>query len=143
MTQRIEWLTKGTAVLPSLDFNDLERWLSDVAKAHNRVIGHITYIFCDDDTILDVNRQFLNHDYYTDIITFDDSRGRLINGDIFLSLDTVATNAVAVGSPYNVELHRVIAHGVLHLCGINDKGPGEREIMESHENEALKLIKLQ
>uniref|UniRef100_UPI00256EF197 rRNA maturation RNase YbeY n=1 Tax=Duncaniella freteri TaxID=2530391 RepID=UPI00256EF197 len=81
-----------------------------------------------------------NHDYYTDIITFDYSRGRMISGDMFISLDTVATNAQAVGAEYARELHRVIIHGVLHLCGINDKGPGEREIMEGFEDKALAML---
>ena len=88
--------------------------------------------------IIEVNRQFLNHDYFTDIITFDYSRGRMISGDMFISLDTVESNSVLVGATYTRELLRVIIHGVLHLCGINDKGPGEREIMESFENKALK-----
>ncbi|WP_301748020.1 rRNA maturation RNase YbeY, partial [uncultured Duncaniella sp.] len=99
-----------------------------------------TYIFCNDEKILEVNRQFLQHDYYTDIITFDYSRGRMISGDMFISLDTVATNAEKVSATYDAELLRVIIHGVLHLCGINDKGPGEREIMERHENDALSLL---
>jgi rRNA maturation RNase YbeY len=87
-----------------------------------------------------VNRQYLNHDYYTDIITFDDCRGKLLRGDMFISLETVETNAQQQHVSYDEELLRVIIHGVLHLCGINDKGPGEREIMELHENEALKLL---
>ncbi|MBQ2587294.1 MAG: rRNA maturation RNase YbeY, partial [Bacteroidaceae bacterium] len=100
-----------------------------------------------DEKILEVNRQYLQHDYYTDIITFDYSEGDVISGDIFISLDTVRTNAEQFAtqserfkSPYEQELHRVIIHGVLHLCGINDKGPGEREIMEQNENEALALL---
>lgn len=110
-----------------------------MAKAHGRIVGDITYIFCDDEEILRVNREFLRHDYYTDVITFDYSRGKLISGDIFISLDTVRSNAQLVGADYDNELHRVIIHGVLHLCGINDKGPGEREIMEACENEAIAM----
>lgn len=87
-----------------------------------------------------MNRQFLNHDYYTDIITFDNCLGSLLRGDMYISLDTVATNAEGLGADYTRELCRVIVHGVLHLCGINDKGPGEREIMEAHEDEALALL---
>ena len=117
----------------------VEQWIVEVAQRLGRRVGALTYIFCDDERILEVNRQFLNHDYYTDIITFDNTTGRLIRGDMFISLDTVATNAEAVEATYDEELMRVIIHGVLHLCGINDKGPGEREIMEAHENEALKL----
>ncbi|MGM9865579.1 MAG: rRNA maturation RNase YbeY [Muribaculaceae bacterium] len=125
--------------MPELDEQRLALWLQNVAEAHNRILDGLGYIFCDDETILDVNRQFLNHDYYTDIITFDYCRGRMVRGDMYISLDTVATNAEAVGEPYHRELLRVIVHGVLHLCGINDKGPGEREIMEAHENDALAM----
>ena len=124
---------------PVLDWGKVEQWIVEVAQRLGRRVGALTYIFCDDERILEVNRQFLNHDYYTDIITFDNTTGRLIRGDMFISLDTVATNAEAVEATYDEELMRVIIHGVLHLCGINDKGPGEREIMETHENEALKL----
>lgn len=126
--------------MPGLDFALVERWIVQVAKNHGRIVGELSYIFCDDAEIIDVNRSFLNHDYYTDIITFDTTRGKMIGGDMFISLDTVRTNAEAVGEPYWRELHRVIVHGVLHLCGINDKGPGEREIMEAHENDALDII---
>lgn len=124
---------------PVLDWKKVEQWIVEVAQRLGRRVGALTYIFCDDERILEVNRQFLNHDYYTDIITFDNTTGRLIRGDMFISLDTVATNAESVEATYDEELMRVIIHGVLHLCGINDKGPGEREIMEAHENEALKL----
>ena len=124
---------------PALDWVNVERWIVKVARRHGRRVGAITYIFCDDARILEVNKEFLNHDYFTDIITFDDTTGRLIRGDIFISLDTVASNAETVGTTYDDELMRVIIHGILHLCGINDKGPGEREIMEAHENDALAL----
>ena len=90
--------------------------------------------------MLDTNRKFLQHDYYTDIITFDYSNRRRISGDMVISLDTVRTNAEKFAKSYDSELLRVIIHGVLHLCGINDKGPGEREIMEQHENEALAIV---
>ena len=125
--------------MPRLDFEKIEMWINSVAKAHGRILGPLSYIFCNDPKIIEVNRQFLNHDYYTDIITFDYSRGKLISGDMFISLDTVASNAESVGVTYDLELLRVIVHGILHLCGINDKGPGEREIMEHEENIALDL----
>lgn len=126
--------------MPQLDTARLQRWIIDVAARHGRRVGHLAYIFCNDERILEVNREFLQHDYYTDIITFDSCMGKLLNGDMFISLDTVATNAELVGTPYSQELNRVIIHGVLHLCGINDKGPGEREIMEAEENAALALL---
>ena len=136
----IQWLTDAQTPIPDIDTEKLGRWVDEVARRHDRILGPLTYIFCDDEKIIEVNRQFLQHDYYTDIITFDYTRGRRISGDMFISLDTVATNAEAVGADYATELRRVIVHGVLHLCGINDKGPGEREIMERHENEALALL---
>lgn len=134
----IEILTQNVEK-PALDWEKVERWIVEVAHRLGRRTGALTYIFCDDERILEVNRQYLQHDYYTDIITFDNTTGRLIRGDMFISIDTVATNAEAVGASYDDELMRVIIHGVLHLCGINDKGPGEREIMEAHENDALEL----
>lgn len=136
MLNSFQWLAEGVD-LPELDYTLVEQWIIRVAQLHERIVGSINYIFCNDDRIIEVNREFLSHDYYTDIITFDNTSGRLLRGDIYISLDTVRTNAVTVGDTYQRELLRVIIHGVLHLCGINDKGPGEREIMEAHENEAL------
>ena len=129
------------APMPALDADELTRWLAQVARNHDRVVGKLTYVFCDDEYILETNRQFLQHDYYTDIITFDYSNRRRIQGDMVISLDTVRSNAELFGRDYDDELLRVVVHGVLHLCGINDKGPGEREIMQQHENEALNLLK--
>lgn len=138
--QLIAWTCEGIE-LPALDTTRLAKWIETVARGHNRILGPLTYIFCDDETILRVNREFLQHDYYTDIITFDNTMGSMIRGDMYISLDTVRTNAIQQNTRYAEELHRVIIHGVLHLCGINDKGPGEREIMERHENDALDLLK--
>lgn len=114
-------------------------WVKAVAARYGKRIGEIAYIFCDDAEILNVNRQYLQHDYYTDIITFDYCEDDRISGDLFISLDTVRSNAKLFGKTYEDELRRVIIHGILHLCGINDKGPGEREIMEAAENEALAM----
>ena len=139
MINSFQWLSRGVD-FPGLNFQKIQEWIIRVAKEHDRIVGEITYIFCDDAEILRVNLEFLDHDYYTDIITFDNSRGRMISGDIFVSLDTVRSNAELVGATYDRELLRVIIHGILHLCGINDKGPGEREIMEQHEDEALALF---
>lgn len=138
MRTSITWDSKNTP-LPPLDYTLLAQWIEAVATTHGRKVREVAYLFCDDNHILDVNREFLQHDYYTDIITFDYCRGTLLRGDIVISLDTVRSNAIAVGATYDTELLRVIIHGILHLCGINDKGPGEREIMESFENEALTL----
>ena len=126
--------------MPNLYRRQTTAWLHRIAVSYGKKVGDIAYIFCDDTKILEVNREFLHHDYFTDIITFDDDEGEIISGDIFISLDTVRSNSEMFHTNYDQELHRVIAHGVLHLCGINDKGPGEREIMEAAENKALALL---
>ena len=125
--------------MPSIKKRENTAWVKAVAASYGKRVGEIAYIFVDDEKILEVNRQYLGHDYYTDIITFDYCEGDVISGDVFISLDTVRTNAEQVGATYEEELHRVIIHGILHLCGINDKGPGEREIMEAAEDKALAL----
>jgi len=125
--------------MPAIDQRQVGAWVRRVAETYGYRVGEIAYVFVDDEEILRVNRQFLSHDYYTDIITFDDTEGRLIQGDLFISLDTVRSNAEGLGVSYEEELYRVIIHGILHLCGINDKGPGEREIMEAAENRALSI----
>lgn len=125
--------------MPKIRHRDTSAWIKRVAQAHGRKVGEIGYMFVSDEKMLEVNRQYLGHDYYTDIITFDYDEGDVLNGDLVISLDTVRTNAEKFGKDYDEELHRVIIHGILHLCGINDKGPGEREIMEAHENEALAM----
>ncbi len=130
------------AKMPDIKKKETSEWIRKVVAGYGKRVGEIAYIFCSDEKILEVNRQYLQHDYYTDIITFDYCEGNKISGDLFISLDTVRTNAEQFEQPYHRELHRVIIHGILHLCGINDKGPGEREIMEEAENEALALITL-
>ena len=125
--------------MPSIKKRENTAWVKAVAASYGKRVGEIAYIFVDDEKILEVNREYLGHDYYTDIITFDYCEGDVISGDLFISLDTVRTNAERVGATYEEELHRVIIHGILHLCGINDKGPGEREIMEAAEDKALAL----
>ena len=127
--------------LPPIRNTDTSAWIKAVAASYGRKVGDIGYMFVDDEKILEVNREYLGHDYYTDIITFDYDEGDTINGDLVISLDTVRTNAEKFGKTYEEELHRVIIHGILHLCGINDKGPGEREIMEAAENKALEILR--
>ncbi|MDE5806751.1 MAG: rRNA maturation RNase YbeY [Muribaculaceae bacterium] len=134
----LEFFTENVE-MPTLDFSKIERWVEMVAKDHGYEVGNLTYCFCDDQYILDTNRKFLNHNYFTDIITFDYTRRGRVGGDMVISLDTVRTNAEGLNVSYMQELLRVIIHGVLHLCGINDKGPGEREIMEKAENRALRF----
>ncbi len=127
--------------MPSLAKSILPAWIREVAASYGKKCGEIAYIFCSDEKILEVNRHYLQHDYYTDIITFDYTEKDRISGDLFISLDTVQTNAQHYGTAYEEELHRTMIHGILHLCGINDKGPGERERMEAAENKALALLK--
>lgn len=134
----ITYQTDGTR-MPHIKRRENSAWVKRVAATYGKKVGDVAYIFVNDDKILEVNRQYLQHDYYTDIITFDYSEGDVISGDLFISLDTVRTNAEQVGATYEQELNRVIIHGILHLCGINDKGPGEREIMEAAENKALSI----
>jgi probable rRNA maturation factor len=127
--------------MPNIKKREITAWIKQVAASYGRRVGDIGYMFVNDEKILEVNKQYLGHDYYTDIITFDYDEGDVISGDIVISLDTVRSNAELFGKTYDDELHRVIIHGILHLCGINDKGPGEREIMEACENKALALLK--
>lgn len=127
--------------MPAIRRRDTSAWIKAVIAQYGRKAGDIGYMFVNDDKILEVNREYLGHDYYTDVITFDYDEGDVVSGDIVISLDTVRTNAGQFGKTYDEELHRVIIHGILHLCGINDKGPGERELMEQAENCALALLK--
>lgn len=125
--------------MPKIKKRETTAWIRAVAATYGKRVGDIGYMFVNDEKILEVNREYLGHDYYTDIITFDYCEEDTLNGDLVISLDTVKSNAELFKKDYNEELHRVIIHGVLHLCGINDKGPGEREIMEAAENKALNL----
>ena len=133
-------ITTHGVEMPQINPELMNRWIVAVAQGFDKSVGNISYIFCNDDEILEVNRQFLQHDYYTDIITFDYSKRLRIHGDIFISLDTVRSNAEQLGVPYDRELRRVIIHGILHLCGVDDKAPGQREIMEGFENQSLDLL---
>ena len=126
-------------ILPKIKKRDTSAWIKAVAASYGRKVGEIGYLFVDDEKILEVNREYLGHDYYTDVITFDYDEDDTVSGDIVISLDTVRSNAQLFGKTYEEELYRVIIHGILHLCGINDKGPGEREIMEAAENKALAM----
>ena len=125
--------------LPKIRKRDTTAWIKAVAAEYDRQGGDGGDMVVDDDKILEVNREYLGHDYYTDVITFDYDEDDIVSGDIVISLDTVRSNAALFGKTYEDELNRVIIHGILHLCGINDKGPGEREIMEAAENRALDL----
>lgn len=125
--------------MPKIKKRETTAWIRAVAKSYGRRVGEVGYMFVNDDKILEVNREYLGHDYYTDVITFDYDEDDVVSGDVVISLDTVASNAHLFNKTYEEELYRVIIHGILHLCGINDKGPGEREQMETAENKALAL----
>ena len=136
----ITYQTDGVP-MPDIRKRETTQWIKAVAQTYGKRVGDIAYIFCSDERILEVNRQYLQHDYYTDIITFDYCEGNRLSGDLFISLDTVRTNAEQfAGGDCGRELHRVIIHGILHLCGLGDKGPGERELMEQAEDRALAML---
>ena len=139
-SELIAYYTDEDVEEPRLRERVLRNWIREVAAGYDRRVGELCYQFCGDERILQTNQDFLDHDYYTDIITFDYDEADTISGDLVISLDTVRTNADLFHKAYADELHRVIIHGILHLCGINDKGPGEREVMEAYENEALALL---
>ena len=125
--------------MPELDETEVTAWVRRVARDYGKVVGDVNYIFVDDATILDVNRRFLGHDYYTDHIGFDYSEGDALSGDIYISLDTVRTNASLFGTTFPEELRRIIIHGLLHLCGLRDKSPEEQTRMREAEDKALSL----
>lgn len=129
--------TTDSIEMPALDERKVTRWIRAVAADYGFSVGNINYVFCSDERELAVNREFLGHDYYTDVITFDYSTPSTLNGDIFISLDTVRSNAEMVGEPYEKELRRIIIHGVLHLTGQGDKTPETKVEMTTKEDKAL------
>ena len=126
--------------VPPIKRRIISAWIKQTASSYGKKVGEISYIFCSDEKILEINKEYLNHDYYTDIITFDYTEENTISGDIFISLDTVKSNSEQFGTEYLEEIDRIIIHGILHLCGINDKAPGEREHMTDCENKALEQL---
>ena len=127
---------------PAINLQQVEQWIKSTAAQYGYSVGDLNYIFCDDEKILAVNREFLQHDYYTDVITFDYTTRTRVNGDIYISLDTVATNAEQVGAPFIHELHRIIIHGLLHLTGQADKTPETTAQMTAKEEAALRHLHL-
>lgn len=123
-----------------LNFDALSTWIKIIVSRETLELGELTYIFCDDETILEVNQKFLNHDYYTDVITFDYTEENIISGDIYISLDTVKSNSELYNTTFLEELYRVIIHGVLHLCGYKDKSEEDEKLMRQKEDEALKML---
>lgn len=125
---------------PKIRKGDIKNWIKRVAASYGKTIGEVNYLFCTDDKILEVNTQYLSHDFYTDIITFDYSEGDKISGDIIISLETVRTNSQKYNTGFAEELHRVIIHGILHMCGIDDKSETASLNMRKAENQALEQI---
>ena len=125
---------------PQIDEAKTAKWIESVAKLYNKEVGEISFLFCDDEKILEVNQQYLNHDFYTDIITFDYSEENMISGDIIISLQTVESNSQMYNTSFLEELHRVIIHGILHLSGLNDSTEEEEKVMRDAENSALKIL---
>lgn len=115
-------------------------WISRVILSENKKEGDINYIFCDDEYILEINKQYLDHDYYTDIISFDYSVGNELNGDIFVSIERVKENATDFNATFDEELKRVIIHGILHYCGYKDKSEEDEALMRSKEDEKTKMF---
>ena len=127
--------------MPTLKKQKINRWIKRTANNYEKKVGEIAYIFCNNERILEINRQYLQHDYYTDIITFDDSTNSVISGDIFISLETVKSNAEDFSVDFEEELHRVIIHGILHLCGQDDTTTEMKAEMTQKENKALEELK--
>ena len=114
--------------------SNISTWLEDLILSENKKPGDINYIFCDDEYLLKVNQDYLDHDYYTDIITFDYVKGKTISGDIFVSLPRILDNASTLSQNFESEFNRVLAHGILHLCGYKDKTEEEKSQMRAKED---------
>lgn len=136
----IQYISEGVKV-PQIKKQKINRWIKAVAADYDKKIGDIAYIFCNENRILEINQKYLQHDYYTDIITFDDSERNLISGDIFICIDTVKSNAEKFQTDFMQELYRVMIHGILHLCGQDDKTSEQKEEMTFEENKALSQLK--
>jgi len=125
---------------PKIKRKETTNWVKRIIENFRKKTGAITFIFCSDEEILRINKLYLKHDYYTDIITFDYSEGEKVSGDLFISLDTVKSNSEKYKTKYEEELHRVMIHGILHLCGYEDDSKEKKKVMKKVENEVLKYI---
>jgi rRNA maturation RNase YbeY len=126
--------------IPSFPHRKVSQWIKEVATLHNKRTGDLSFIFCNDEKILEVNQRYLQHDYFTDVITFDASVDDIIHGDIFISIDTVASNATTYRVSFQQELYRVMIHGILHLCGFDDQTEAAQAVMRAEENKALSMM---
>ena len=136
----ISYFTKNTTLPKQFKKRLIKQWIKDIIHGFGKTTGAINYIFCDEDTIIAINRQYLQHDYYTDILTFDDTKDNVLAGDLYISLETVKSNSIKYKTNFLFELYRVMIHGIFHLIGINDKTKKERKHMTSEENKALKML---
>lgn len=125
---------------PKIKKQLVKNWIKSVITSEGKMLGDVNYIFCSDEYLLEVNKQYLDHDYYTDIITFDYVEGDVISGDIFVSVDRVEENGKQFGSGFDSELRRILVHGVLHLIGFPDKRPEEKKIMTEKEDQYLAIF---
>lgn len=129
--------------IEKIDFLDelkIENLILKIGEDHKKVIGDIFYSFVSDGEILKINQDFLKHDYFTDIITFDNSFVNIINGEIFISFDTVKSNSMKFGTEFSLEMYRVIIHGIMHLCGFKDSTEEEKKVMRQKENEYISYL---
>lgn len=120
----------------------IKQWLKLVAESEIFTLGNVSVIFCSDNYILDINQRYLQHDYFTDIITFDYTEGTKISGDLFISVDSVRENSIEYGTEFEDELHRVIVHGILHLIGYDDHSEEDIKVMRAKEDYYLSLLEL-
>ena len=134
----ITYLTEKVKLQKQFKKRKTSQWIKEIVKTCDRKIGEIVFVFCSDEKIIEINNQYLQHDYYTDVITFDYSKANTISGDLFISLETVQTNAELYKTDFNEELHRVIIHGILHLCGYKDRTRAQKKRTHERENEALR-----
>ena len=135
----ISYYSEDVAI-PKFSKRDITKWVKNVITIEGKKTGDISIIFCSDEYLLDVNKRYLEHDYYTDIITFDYVEYLVISGDIFISVDRITENANTFAVSFSEELYRILIHGILHLLGFKDKEPTEKSIMTENENKYLKLL---
>ena len=135
------YLDATCPAFPPFKRRAVSAWIKEIAAEYGKKTGELSFVFCSDERILETNRQYLQHDYYTDVITFDYTERDTISGDIFVSIDTVMSNAQELGHPFMDELMRVMIHGILHLCGQDDHTADQRKIMTEKENKALAKLR--
>ena len=139
ITERISFQTQDIFLVLK-EKKLIRQWIVDAIKNEGKKTGDITYIFCSDEYLLSMNQQYLHHDDYTDVITFDYTEGERVSGDIFMSVERILDNSIQLKTTPEDELHRVMIHGVMHLCGYKDKKPGERKNMTLKENQYLEML---